>query len=56
MSTYENIRLPAEEVKPYRAVSKITGIPLTRLITLAMRAWRPKLETTNRILEEARKP
>lgn len=56
MSTYENIRLPADEVKPYRAVAKATGIPLTRLIALAMKAWRPRLEQTNRIMEEARKP
>lgn len=52
----EPVRIPREELKPYRAVARATGIPLTRLIVLAMKAWRPKLETTNRIMDEARKP
>jgi len=35
-STYESIRLPAKAVAPYRKVALETGIPLTRLIAMAL--------------------
>ena len=42
-TTYTSIRLPAPIVRTYQLVSKETGVPLIRLIEMAMKYYQPAL-------------
>lgn len=54
MTAYENIRLPAKAVAPYRKVAQETGIPLLRLIAMALERF--DVEGVAHAMQKAIKP
>ena len=54
-TTYTSIRLPAPIVRTYQLVSKETGVPLIRLIEMAMKYYQPALRELREAMEKARK-